>query len=262
MELPSDLDKVPCHKSKNKAFLSPFDAPDYSVRAAVKMCQSCPVRKLCAYDALHSGDLMDGSLEAPANGVIMAGVVCEGMKSVEALAVIAETGVPASYRTQGKREMVRKGQPCKSCNRPLYPWTRDRSRVPEGYVMARGRGFCTDCRKAYNDFLASLPEDERGYKGLRKITDRNNKGVAERLKQRQLELERMKEELIQAFAQERGIPVERVVPVREVARVLNVSTDSLRRRARNHDALLVLPEGRVRIFVDVTKMVEVPVSAA
>lgn len=50
----------------------------------------------------------------------------------------------------------------------MVPWTR--GQVPEGYVMHRGRGYCTECRRAYN---AALKNVDRA-PGLTRPVDRRH----------------------------------------------------------------------------------------
>lgn len=162
----------PCHRTRNRAFIDPSNAADYSIRAAIRICEACPIRRRCALDALHSGDSLDGSITSPANDVIAAGVVCEGDKATGvALAGIA--GVPPPvYHVGTKRSRV--PDRCVNCRHMMVSWTRDA--VPEGYVMHRGRGYCTNCRRAHS---LELREVDKSLK-LTKEIDRKHAYVPTR----------------------------------------------------------------------------------
>lgn len=135
-------------------FINPSNAADYSIRAAIRICEACPIRRRCALDALHAGDSLDGQATSPARAVIAAGVVCKGDKATgAALAGIA--GVPPPvYRVVTKRS--RAPERCKHCHRLMVSWTR--GAVPEGHVMHRGRGYCTNCRTAYSAALQAVEQ--------------------------------------------------------------------------------------------------------
>ena len=156
----------PCHRTRNRAFIDPSNAADYSIRAAIRICEACPIRRRCALDALHAGDSLDGQSTSPACAVIAAGVVCEGDKATGvALAGIA--GVPPPvYRVATKRSRV--PERCKHCRRLMVSWTRNK--VPEGYVMHHARGYCTGCRKAYEHVLKGVERKPK----LAKEIDRDN----------------------------------------------------------------------------------------
>lgn len=157
--------RPPCHKTKNRAFINADYVPERSRRAAVKMCQHCPIRRQCAREALTGGTSLDGNLTAPATGVIQAGIHCRGDDATaQALAAVAGAVAP-TYRKQRKRKRAPKH--CVSCGADMVPWTRHE--VPEGYVMHRGRGYCAECRGAYS---LALKSDGRAEKGLRKPAPR------------------------------------------------------------------------------------------
>lgn len=164
----------PCHRTRNRAFIDPSNAADYSIRAAIRICEACPIRRRCALDALHAGDSLDGQATSPARAVIAAGVVCEGDKATGvALAGIAGVSPPV-YRVATKRSRV--PERCKHCRRLMVSWTR--GAVPEGYVMHRGRGYCTEsaCRRAYS---LELREVDKSLK-LTKDIDRKHAYVPTR----------------------------------------------------------------------------------
>lgn len=156
----------PCHRSKNTAFHNPASAQPRSVRAAVVICEACPIRRECARDALTSGTSLDGSYTRPANDVIQAGVICRGDQgtAIRLAAIAGVTELP-EYVEQEARAVA--PDECRHCHRPMVKWTRDR--VPEGYVAHHARGFCQGCRKAYSEFMRSQPKRQRG---LRKPVDR------------------------------------------------------------------------------------------
>lgn len=156
--------RSPCYKTKNRAFIAADHVPERSRRAAVKMCQHCPIRRQCARDALTGGTSLDGNMVAPATGVISAGIHCRGDDATaQALADIAEVAVPP-YRQQRKRPRAPKQ--CVSCGAGMVPWTR--YEVPEGKVMAHARGHCVNCRSAYRATLDAEREASGKTAGLRK----------------------------------------------------------------------------------------------
>ena len=156
---------TPCHRSLNKAFITGEDAPGHSIRAAIAMCEQCPMRRGCARDGLTAGSSLDGSVIAPARGVIQAGVVCRGDDATaRALAAIAGVRPPA-LREKKRRNMA--PEECRHCGHPMVSWTR--GEVPAGKVMHRGRGYCVGCRAAY---AADLKARGRLREGLHKPIDR------------------------------------------------------------------------------------------
>jgi len=52
--------------------------------------------------------------------------------------------------------------------------------TPEGYVMHRGRGYCTGCRAAYNAELKAERERTGDKPRLRKIIDRKRHSAPKR----------------------------------------------------------------------------------
>ena len=121
----------------------------------------------CAKMALTGGSNIDMTTLAPANGVIQAGVYCDGTERA-AIELGVRAGEPAPTVEVQPRAKV--GDRCKNCGLPMVRWTRDR--VPEGYRMHRGRGYCTQCRKAYNAELARARAAGEVREGLRKQVDR------------------------------------------------------------------------------------------
>lgn len=138
-----------CSKTHNIAFTNPGAAPDRSITAAKKLCSVCPLLQSCAEDALRAGGSLDRSMQAPANDVLQAGVVCRGdSDTARRLATVAGVDVPV-YREQRKRNFAR-GQ-CVNCGRRMVPWTR--GEVPEGYAMHYARQHCVHCRAAYRKMI-------------------------------------------------------------------------------------------------------------
>ena len=134
------------------------------------MCEECPIRRACAERALTSGTSMDGGYKAPAVGVIQAGVYCDGSERAT-LELAAVAGVPApTYRDTSRRTQT--SDHCKACGRPMVRW--HRGVTPEGYVMHRGRNFCTNCRAAYNAELKAEREALGDQPRPRKVIDRKN----------------------------------------------------------------------------------------
>lgn len=141
------------------------------------MCEECPIRRECAEKALTSGASLDGGYSAPAVGVIQAGVYCDGTdRAAYELSIIA--GVPAPERRDSTpRNPV--GDRCRECGKPMVRW--HRGITPEGYVMHRGRGFCTGCRAAYNAELKAEREANGDPPKLRKIIDRKRHSAPKRV---------------------------------------------------------------------------------
>ena len=157
--------RAPCHRSRIRAFTD-TTAPAHSLRAAIAVCEACPIRRECALDALTSGTSLDGEYTRPAGAVIQAGIVCHGdQATARALAAIA--GVrPPRYRSKGTRPRPAKN--CVNCRRPMVPWTRNE--VPAGHVMHYARSYCTNCRGAYAQASSATVTEQRP--ALRKHVDR------------------------------------------------------------------------------------------
>lgn len=161
----------PCHRSPNRAFTDPDRAPARSVRAALRMCEHCPMRRSCAREALTAGTSLDGGFTAPATGVVMAGVICHGTQDTATeLARVAGTR-PPSYTMQAPRGRV--PSHCRECRHPMSSWTRNVEDIPPGHVQHYARGWCVHCRPAYSRAL----EAEKASEGdtLRKRVDRRNR---------------------------------------------------------------------------------------
>lgn len=158
-----------CSNSRNRAFIDPDGARAFSVRAALKMCEACPIRKECAEAGLTAGTSLGEDNRAPASGVIQAGVVCRGDHDTAVkLAEIADSGIPRFlFETRPRNHP---GDTCLSCGEPMVRW--HRGVTPEGFVMHHGRGFCTNCRGAYREDLRRNPPSDRG---LRKVIDRGRR---------------------------------------------------------------------------------------
>lgn len=167
------MDKAPCHRSKNRAFINPDAAPPNAIRAAIRICEGCPLRIACAASALTAGTTLDGSRKAPVTGVIQAGIVCRGdLTTAWELSIIADRPIP-DYQATVTRRVI--NDHCTHCNKPMVSWTRDK--VPSGHVMHYSRGYCTNCRKAYRAAMekaSTEPQRQGGLtgRGLRKVVDR------------------------------------------------------------------------------------------
>lgn len=148
--------RSPCHKTRIRAFIDADAVPERSRRAAITICEHCPIRRQCARDALTGGTSLDGNMTAPATGVIQAGIHCRGDQgTAQALAEIAGVRVP-TYRKKRKRNHAPSN--CVACGADMVPWTR--GEVPEGKVMAYARGHCVHCRSAYNAMKAREGDQE------------------------------------------------------------------------------------------------------
>lgn len=165
-----------CGYKHREIFTDPTGPDTPSTLRAIELCESCPIRVECAEKALSAGSSLDGGFVSAAVGVIQAGVYCDGsMESVWKLATIA--GVPPPIMRESTPR-ARVGDRCRSCHRPMVRW--HRGVTPEGYVMHRGRGFCTGCRTAYNAELRAERERSGDKPRLRKIIDRKNHSAPKR----------------------------------------------------------------------------------
>lgn len=155
--------KAPCFR--RNIYTDPYKYPVSAQEGAARMCQKlCPYIKECARKALTDGGTLDGHSILPAQGVIVAGVLCppKGVKHAAQLAAIAGVAVPI-YRNEKPRPDVKK---CAVCNRPMVSWSRSKETVPAGYVMHHARGICTTarCRATYRGELKK-PERRKGFAG-------------------------------------------------------------------------------------------------
>lgn len=138
--------ETPCYATENPAFTNPEGADEQSRHEAIRACESCPVRKQCAKEALTAGASPIDDHRLPAIGVIQAGVVCRGnLKTAQALAAIAGVKVPTKEDFMPPRNNA--ADQCINCESPMVPWSRNDP--PEGYVMHYARQYCTECRSAY-----------------------------------------------------------------------------------------------------------------
>ena len=166
--------------SVRDAFLFPEEAAEGNIRRAKKVCESCPMLKRCARDALYSGSDLRREALAPANGVIMAGVLCDGSTgALDALEAVA--GIEGIYPGR-KRPYIEFGTPCRNCGTPMVRWSRFQPPIPEGFAMHRGRGLCANCRGAYAEELAALraasPEQSARTDYSGKVADRKRTSVS------------------------------------------------------------------------------------
>lgn len=157
-----------CGYKHRELFTDPTGPDSPSTKRAMEICEGCPIRRECAEKALTAGSSLDGGFTAAAVGVIQAGVYCDGTdRAAWELAGVAGVAPPV-MRESAPRQQV--GDRCKSCHRPMVRW--HRGVTPEGYVMHRGRGYCTGCRAAYNAELKADRERNGEKPHLRKIIDR------------------------------------------------------------------------------------------
>lgn len=161
------VDGAKCTYQDREIFTNPAERDAPSTLRAIQICETCPIIRECAKQALTSGSSIDFTNTHPAVGVIQAGVYCDGSQRA-AIELGARAGEPAPTVEVKPRAKAR--DRCKNCGKPMVRWTRDR--VPEGYVMHRGRGICTNCRKAYNAELQRARAAGEVRVGLRKQIDR------------------------------------------------------------------------------------------
>lgn len=161
------VDGAKCTYQDRELFTNPAERDAPSTLRAIQICETCPIIQQCAKNALTAGSSIDFTATHPAVGVIQAGVYCDGTDRA-AVELGARAGEPAPIVEVQPRAKV--GDRCKNCGMPMVRWTRDR--VPEGYRMHRGRGYCTKCRKAYNEELARARANGEVRGGLRKQIDR------------------------------------------------------------------------------------------
>lgn len=161
------MEGAKCTYQDRELFTNPVGRNAPSTHLAIQICETCPIIRECAKLALTSGSSIDFSNTHPAVGVIQAGVYCDGSPRA-AVELGARAGEPAPTVEVAPRAKV--GDRCRSCGTPMVRWTRDR--VPEGYAMHRGRGFCTGCRQEYNAELERARAAGEVQEGLRKPIDR------------------------------------------------------------------------------------------
>ena len=161
--------KTVCSYKHRELFTKPTGRDTPATERAIQMCESCPALKQCAEMALVGGSSIDMHNERPATGVIQAGVYCDGSDRATWELMAAAGRVERTLNVGGGLRPKALDR-CRSCDKPMVRWTRDR--VPEGYVMHRGRGFCTNCRKAYDRELARARAAGETRMGLRKQIDR------------------------------------------------------------------------------------------
>ena len=157
------------------AFIFPEEATPRQIQRAKTICATCPRLKKCASEALDAGSDLSHEKRAPASGVIMAGVLCDGSKgALDALEKAA--GVRKVYKSSRKR--IAFGTPCRNCETPMVRWSRLNPPIPDGYAMHYGRGLCSNCRGVYRKELAAWkaanPKRAARKRYGGKPTDRNN----------------------------------------------------------------------------------------
>lgn len=127
----------------NRAYTDPNHRDAHQAIAA---CHHCPLIRQCAADALRAGDSLDGSMRAPATGVIAAGVICTGDQHTAAqLAQIAHVPAP---QPRARRTRMRRPDNCLGCGRPMTVRPRgDGVHLTPDIVTHCAHGYCRDCDK-------------------------------------------------------------------------------------------------------------------
>lgn len=160
------MTKAACNKSTNRAFIAPFTSTPEDKRQAIALCESCPMRKACAKDALTAGTALSQGGPTPANDVIQAGVVCCGDDDT-AWKLSRIAGVPPTVPEPTK---AHRPDRCRHCHREMVKWNRYTTQ-PAGTVKHYARGFCEHCRKPYAEWKKSAGVSS-AHRGLRKPVDR------------------------------------------------------------------------------------------
>lgn len=132
----------PCHAIAAHTDL-PHNTPTDTM-GAIRMCDTCPIRKQCAAQALTAGDHLDQSVRQPASGVVAAGVICTGdAHTSQQLANIA--GVrPLPIRVMGTRNP--RPDHCQGCGRRMIVRPRGVPLTPD-MVTHCAHGYCRTCDK-------------------------------------------------------------------------------------------------------------------
>lgn len=124
-----------------------YTDPDHrDAHQAIAACHHCPLIRQCAADALRAGDSLDGSLRAPATGVIAAGVICTGdPHTAQQLAAIAHVDPP---KPRARRPRMRRPDNCLGCGRHMTvrQYGADVHLTPD-IVTHCAHGYCRDCDK-------------------------------------------------------------------------------------------------------------------
>lgn len=124
-----------------------YTDPDHPGAAdAIAACHHCPLIRTCAADALRAGDSLDGSMRAPATGVIAAGVICTGdPHTAKQLAAIAHVPAP---QPRARRTRMRRPDNCLGCGRPMAVRPRGSNvHLTPDIVTHCAHGYCRDCDK-------------------------------------------------------------------------------------------------------------------
>lgn len=159
--------EYPRCESRFEIFLNPCKQTN---REALAICQQCQDIKTCARLALGNGSSCDGKSTLPANGVIMAGVVCEWSCKKEAESVIAAleavAGVRGTFQYSSQRpkhEGVCKGCGVQIVTRLRAPGGRKAlplSEYPDGVRPHAARGLCHICYKQFQKEHGQLERDQ------------------------------------------------------------------------------------------------------
>lgn len=106
-------------------------------------CDTCPILRACAHQALTSGATIDGHMRTPANGVIQAGVICEGdQRTLDELRAIAGTFDVIPLRL--KKDKPPPPTHCHACNRRMT--IRPKGKALDHTVITHAaHGYCRTC---------------------------------------------------------------------------------------------------------------------
>lgn len=106
-------------------------------------CDTCPLLRACAHQALTSGATIDRNLRTPANGVIQAGVICEGdQRTLDELRAVAGTFDVIPLRL--KKDKPPPPQRCVGCNRRMITRPKGKS-LDHTIITHAAHGYCRTC---------------------------------------------------------------------------------------------------------------------
>lgn len=147
--------KPPCHGQPVFTNPQPIDPATFD---AIEMCTHCPIRQQCALDALTAGDTLDKVHRSPANGVIQAGVWCNGdQDTANQLAAIAGVTPPHT----GAQKRFTPPETCKGCGKPMQ--ARIKGQPLENQPLTHAaHGYCRICdarRRRQKDWQSTQPKN-------------------------------------------------------------------------------------------------------
>ena len=119
------------------------DTPRVHPALVQQACETCPLLQTCAHQALTSGATIDRNMRTPANGVIQAGVVCEGdQHTLDQLRAIAGTFDVIPLRL--KKDKPPPPTHCHGCNRRMI--TRPKGQPLDHRIVTHAaHGYCRTC---------------------------------------------------------------------------------------------------------------------